>query len=124
MSTVLGTLPQSVFTVGLHGPFVMASPLPAGASGYQVKFTNTLWPVTQGQPQPVMGVTVELSKDGGVTWAPIRVFRSMGAVGEYIKRLRWINLGQSRTWVFRIQYTDTARPAIIGTYVDLYKSLG
>ena len=35
-----------------------------------------------------------------------------------------VDLGSSRTWVFRIRYSGSARPAIIGTYVDHYKGLG
>lgn len=67
---------------------------------------------------------LDYSKDGGKTWIPLQMFRSMGKVGEYIKRLRWINMGMSRTWVFRLRYTDSARPAIIGSYWSGYKGLG
>lgn len=67
---------------------------------------------------------LDYSKDGGITWVQLQVFRSMGAAGEYIKRLRWINLGQSRTWIFRIQYADAARPSVIGTYYDFWKGNG
>lgn len=77
-----------------------------------------------GVPDKAPVMMFDYSKDGGVTWVDLQVFRSMGKVGEYIKRLRWINLGQSRTWVFRIQYTDSARPAIIGTYYSMYRNLG
>jgi probable HAF family extracellular repeat protein len=77
-----------------------------------------------GSPETAPLMRFDYSKDGGVTWVTLQVFRSMGAVGEYIKRLRWINIGQSRAWVFRIQYTDAARPAIIGTYADTFKALG
>jgi hypothetical protein len=79
---------------------------------------------TPGSPQVAPLMILDYSKDGGITWSQTQVFRSMGAVGEYIKRLRWINLGNSRTWVFRIQYSGTARPAIIGTYYDSFVNLG
>lgn len=79
---------------------------------------------TPGSPEAAPEMIFDYSKDGGVTWVGLRVFRSMGKIGEYIKRLRWINLGQSRTWVFRIQYSGTARPAIIGTYIDFFKGMG
>jgi len=67
---------------------------------------------------------LDVSKDGGVTFTGLQKFRSMGAVGEYIKRLRWINLGQSRTWIFRLTCTDPVRRYIIGTYIDEYKGQG
>ena len=69
-------------------------------------------------------MVLDYSKDGGKTFVPLQQFRSMGAAGEYFKRLRWLNLGQARTWIFRLSYTDASRPAIIGTYVDTYKGLG
>ena len=66
----------------------------------------------------------DYSKNGGITWSQTQVFRSIGAVGEYIKRLRWINLGNSRTWVFRVQFASDSRPAIIGCYYDSFVNLG
>lgn len=81
----------------------------------------------QGNPSdpdvpPVM--ILDVSKDGGITFISPQIFRSMGAIGEYVKRLRWLNLGVSRTWVFRIQCTDPVRRYIIGAYIDDYKGLG
>lgn len=69
-------------------------------------------------------IWLDYSKDGGVTWSTIQLPRSMGLVGEYIKRLRWIALGASRTWVFRLRCTDPVRRYIIGTYLDDWKGLG
>jgi hypothetical protein len=71
---------------------------------------------------PVM--MLDISKDGGKTWGPVQRWRSMGKVGEYIQRLRWINLGHSRTWIFRLTCTDPVRRYVIGTYIDQYKGLG
>lgn len=75
-------------------------------------------------PEKAPQLMLDYSKDGGKTWVALQVFRSMGAAGDFIKRLRWINLGQARTWIFRIQYSDAARPSIIGTYVDYWRGLG
>lgn len=77
-----------------------------------------------GNPDVAPLMSMEVSKDGGITWRPLLKTRSMGKAGEYIKRLRWLNLGEARTWVFRFTYTDSARPAIIGTYIETYKGLG
>lgn len=79
---------------------------------------------TPGVPEQPPLCILDYSKDGGITWSTLQVFRSMGAVGEYIKRIRWINLGNSRTWVFRIQYASAARPSFIGTYYDFFENLG
>lgn len=75
---------------------------------------------------PAVGGTILLdwSKDGGITWSTLLQPRSMGAIGEYIKRLRWLNLGNSRTWIFRLRCTDQIRRYIIGTYLDQWKGLG
>jgi hypothetical protein len=69
-------------------------------------------------------MTLEWSKYGGITWSTLQLPRSMGLIGEYINRLRWINLGNSRTWVFRLTCTDPVRRYVIGAYADYYKSLG
>jgi hypothetical protein len=67
---------------------------------------------------------LDYSKDGGMTWGALQIWRSMGKAGEYTKRLRWINLGESRAWVLRLTCTDPVRRAIIGTYVDVAKGTG
>jgi hypothetical protein len=77
-----------------------------------------------GEPTTVPIMSLEWSKDGGVTWSPLKPPRSMGLIGEYVKRLRWLNLGQSRTWIFRLTCTDPTRRYIIGAYTSPYKSLG
>jgi hypothetical protein len=79
---------------------------------------------TQGAPEAPPLMMLDYSKDGGVTFVNLQMFRSMGAVGEYIKRLRWINLGNARTWIFRLQFASAARPAIIGCYYDSFVNLG
>lgn len=61
---------------------------------------------------------LDFSKDGGMTWQPQLMARSMGAVGEYRRRLRWINLGSSRAWVMRLRCSDPVRRVIIGAFVD------
>ena len=71
---------------------------------------------------PVM--MLDWSKDGGTTWSDLQLWRSMGKVGDYTQRLRWLNLGQSRQWVFRLSCTDPVRRYIIGVYDTAYKGLG
>ena len=73
--------------------------------------TNPLW-------------MLDVSKDGGRTFGPQQVFRSMGRLGQYTQRLRWLRLGQARQWIFRLQSTDPVRRVIIGTYYDLYQEMG
>lgn len=61
---------------------------------------------------------LDFSKDGGMTWQPQLMARSMGKTGEYRRRLRWISLGSSRTWVMRLRCSDPVRRVIIGTFID------
>lgn len=50
-------------------------------------------------------VTLEISNDGGFTWgAPL--LRSLGAIGRWMQRVRWLMLGQARDRVFRLRCTD------------------
>lgn len=62
---------------------------------------------------------LDWSKDGGRTWSSQQQWRSMGRLGDYTQRLRWLKLGQSRQWIFRLQSTDPVRRVIIGAYLDV-----
>jgi hypothetical protein len=73
-------------------------------------------------PKPIM--RLDYSHDGGETWKPLLVARSMGAIGEYTRRLRWLNLGMSRSWVLRLTCTDPVRRVIIGTYINVAPGTG
>lgn len=53
------------------------------------------------------------SKDGGNTWSNWRE-RSLGAVGEYNKRIRLLNLGRARSIVLKIRVSDPVRRDIFG----------
>lgn len=77
-----------------------------------------------GDPTAVPQMWLEWSKDGGVTWSTLQLPQSMGLIGQYIKRLRWLNLGNARTWVFRLTCEDNVRRYVIGTYTTDYRSLG
>lgn len=50
-------------------------------------------------------VTLELSNDGGHTFGP-RLLRSLGAVGRWMQRVRWMMLGTAHDRVFRIRCSD------------------
>lgn len=67
---------------------------------------------------------LDISKDGGRTFGPLQIFRSMGRIGQYLQRLRWLRLGQGRQWIFRLQSTDPVRRVIIGAYIDTYPGEG
>lgn len=63
---------------------------------------------------------LQYSNDGGHTWsneatAPLE---SAGATGEYGKRVRFRRLGSGRNRVWRISFTDPAKFAVFGAFVD------
>lgn len=59
------------------------------------------------------------SKDGGRTWSDRQLWRSMGAVGKYLTRLRWLSMGQAREWVFELTISDPVRRTVIAAHADL-----
>lgn len=67
-------------------------------------------------PDPQM--MLQYSKDGGETWSAER-WMSAGKVGEFTKRLRWMQLGQSRDWVFRFVVSDP----VIWDLVDCFANV-
>ncbi len=50
-------------------------------------------------------ITLEISNDGGFNFGP-PLLRSLGAVGQWMQRVRWMMLGTSRDRVFRLRCSD------------------
>ena len=50
-------------------------------------------------------VTLELSNDGGFTFGP-PLMRSLGAIGRWMQKVRWMMLGTALDRVFRIRCSD------------------
>lgn len=63
-------------------------------------------------------VLLEWSNDGGTTWSNA-MERSAGRIGEYISRVIFNQLGQSRDRVFRVTMTDPIDWAISGAAIDI-----
>lgn len=64
-------------------------------------------------------IMLQWSKDGAQTWSMLQPWRSMGAIGAYLQRLRWLRLGQARQWVFCISISSPVRRVIIAAHMDL-----
>jgi hypothetical protein len=88
------------------------------------KFELDIQAATADLDTPDPQLNLDYSRDGGMTWKPLLIRRSMGQIGQYTKRLRWLNLGESRAWVLRITISDPVRRTIIGAYVDLAAGIG
>lgn len=58
------------------------------------------------------------SKDGGQTWSKLQQFRGLGRVGQYVKRLRWLNMGRAYQWVFELTISDDVPRVLIQTFAD------
>ena len=62
-------------------------------------------------------VTLEISNDGGITFGP-KLLRSLGAIGRWMQRIRWLGLGTAINRVFRIRCSDDVPFAIHAASVD------
>lgn len=62
-------------------------------------------------------VTLEISNDGGKTFGP-KLFRSLGAIGRWMQKVRWLGLGSAYNRVFRIRCSDDVPFSIYGAVVD------
>lgn len=67
-------------------------------------------------------VMLRVSKDGGRTWGDRQMWRTMGAAGRYLTRMRWLNLGQAREWVFEITISDPVKRTVIAAHADLMQA--
>lgn len=63
-------------------------------------------------------IMLRWSDDSGHTWSNEH-WTSLGAIGEFRKRVRWLRLGQSRFRVFEVTITDPVQVVIIMAYVDV-----
>lgn len=68
-------------------------------------------------------VRLSVSDDGGRTFSLLQKWRSMGKVGEYRKRLRWLKMGMFRNRQIRLEITDPVRRNIVGIYMDVTPGL-
>ena len=56
----------------------------------------------QGKNPQIM---MQYSNDGGNTWSS-ELFKSLGAIGQYKTRVRWLRLGRARDRVFKVSVSD------------------
>lgn len=74
--------------------------------------------LTSGQgsdPEIMLGWSV----DGAETFKTLQPWRSMGRIGQYLRRLRWLRMGQGRQFVFVISITDPVPRVIIAAHADI-----
>jgi hypothetical protein len=62
-------------------------------------------------------VTLEISNDGGFNFGP-KLIRSLGAVGRWMQKVRWMMLGTAHDRVFRIRCSDPVPFNIHAVAVD------
>lgn len=70
----------------------------------------------QGSDPQVM---LDWSDDGGRTFKNLQPWHSLGKIGEYTKRLRWLRLGQARNRIMRVTISDPVTRTVISNNVDL-----
>lgn len=57
------------------------------------------------------------SKDGGRNWSNWKD-RSLGAIGEYRKRLRLMRLGPGEQWVFEFTTSSARKTDVLGAVMS------
>ncbi len=68
-------------------------------------------------------IMLSISDNGGRTFSLLQKWRSMGKIGRYKQRLRWLKMGDFRQRQMRLEVTDPVRRNIIGVYVDVSQGL-
>lgn len=74
----------------------------------------------QGSDPQIM---VNWSDDGGRTYSQLQQWNTMGKIGEYLIRLRWLRLGQFRQRVMKVTISDPVPRCIIANSVDIEAGL-
>lgn len=60
-----------------------------------------------------------VSDDGSRTWSRLVKPRSIGPLGHYKTRLRWLKMGAFRQRSIKLECTDPVRRNVVGVYIDL-----
>jgi hypothetical protein len=63
-------------------------------------------------------VTLEVSDDSGRTWRT-KPTKTVGAMGEYRTRLRWIGLGSSRYRQYKLHISDPVKIVIADAILEV-----
>ncbi len=63
------------------------------------------------------------SKDGGNTFSDVQIWHTIGKIGKYLTRLRWLRMGQAREWVFELTISDPVRRVIVSAHADVDSGL-
>lgn len=74
----------------------------------------------QGSDPQIM---LDYSRDGGRTFINYQSWNSLGKIGEYLHRVRWLRLGQSRQWVFRVTISDPIKRVIVRAHAAISKGV-
>ena len=85
-------------------------------SMHAFEMTIETGPGNAAAPDPQAMLTY--SDDGGHLWSN-EMWRSMGAIGEYRRRVIWRKLGQFRTRQMRVRITDAVRRLVISWWADI-----
>ena len=64
-------------------------------------------------------IMLSWSVDGAQTFKPLQFWRSMGKIGQYLTRLRWLRMGNGRQFVFCLTVTDPVPRVIISAHADI-----
>lgn len=72
--------------------------------------------VGQGSDPQVM---LRKSTDGGQTWSDAQQWRSMGKIGQYRRRLRWMKQGSGHQMMWEVSITDPVFRCIIAAHADI-----
>ncbi len=59
------------------------------------------------------------SKDGGRTFSAQQIWQTIGRIGQYLTRLRWLRLGQGREWIFELTISDPVQRVVVSAHADV-----
>lgn len=77
---------------------------------------------TTTSPPPV--ALLRWSKNSGYSWSALQQPRSLGNVGEYVTRLRWLSMGRAYSWVFELTISDPVPRVLVAAHGDVDVGMG
>jgi hypothetical protein len=63
-------------------------------------------------------IMLDWSHDGGRTFKPAQLWTTLGALGAYTTRARWLGLGSGRQWIFRAMISDPVKQTVLRAHAE------
>lgn len=124
LSAAFGNASSFAQNKGTAGPFGISGSIAFAGSGPPCTTFTVPAGIIPYPPGSDPKILLSTSDDGGETWSTLKKPRSLGQIGKYLTRVRWLKMGQFRQRLVRLEISEPVRVNIVGFYWDGSEGMG